>query len=101
MKREDAERLGIVTATQERAEEMLRGKYEMIGSYPDLVAQTQMWDGKTAAVAAGTFMKAPNGKATNLTELQWLLVRTAAFNRWFGEWERAAELTFDGKEYDN
>ena len=42
MKREDAERLGIVTATQEGAEEMLRGKYEMIGSYPDLVAQAQM-----------------------------------------------------------
>lgn len=48
---------------------------------------------KLEAVATGTFMKAPNGKATNLTERQWLLVRTAAFKRWFGEWERKAELT--------
>ena len=81
MKCEDAERLGIVTATQEEAEEMLRGKYEMIGSYPDLVAQALMWDGKLAAEAAGTFMKAPNGKRSNLTERQWLLGRTAAFKR--------------------
>ena len=56
---------------------------------------------KLAAVAAGTFMKSPNGKTTNLTERQWLLVRTAAFKRCFGEWERAAELTFNGKGYDN
>ncbi len=40
------------------------------------------------AVAAGTFMKAPNGKETNLTEDQWLAVRTAAFKNWFGDWEK-------------
>lgn len=39
------------------------------------------------AVADGTFMKAPNGKETNLTEDQWLAVRTAAFKNWFGDWE--------------
>ena len=39
------------------------------------------------AVADGTFMKAPNGKDTNLTEDQWLAVRTAAFKNWFGDWE--------------
>ena len=38
-------------------------------------------------VADGTFMKAPNGKETNLTEDQWLAVRTAAFKNWFGDWE--------------
>lgn len=32
-------------------------------------------------------MKAPNGKDTNLTEDQWLSVRTAAFKNWFGDWE--------------
>ena len=42
---------------------------------------------KAEAVAAGTFMKAPNGKATNLTERQWLQVRTSAFKSWFGDWE--------------
>lgn len=35
----------------------------------------------------GTFMKAPNGKPTNLTEKQWVQVRTKAFKEWFGDWE--------------
>ena len=39
------------------------------------------------AVADSTFMKAPNGADTNLTEDQWLSVRTAAFKNWFGDWE--------------
>lgn len=43
---------------------------------------------KKKAVADGTFMKAPNGKETNLTEDQWLAVRTAAFKNWFGDWEK-------------
>ena len=46
---------------------------------------------KKEAVAAGTFMKAPNGKETNLTEDQWLSVRTAAFKNWFGDWEHDPE----------
>lgn len=169
-KRAEAERLGISTATQEGTEqmlydlEMLRGQFEMIGSYPDLVAAAQMWDGvtevdpvgqyleraraereqvraeaemttdeyleeqarkaaaeavpslfsmsmqratpemeqiKAAAVKNGSFMKAPNGKPTRLTEHQWLQVRTGAFKGWFGDWEKVAELTFDGSEYNN
>lgn len=43
------------------------------------------------AVADGTFMKAPNGKDTNLTEDQWLSVRTEAFKNWFGDWEHDPE----------
>nr|DAI45653.1 MAG TPA: PolyVal ADP-Ribosyltransferase [Bacteriophage sp.] len=31
-------------------------------------------------------MKAPNGKPTNLTERQWLQVRTKNFINWFGDW---------------
>lgn len=46
---------------------------------------------KKKAVADGTFMKAPNGKDTNLTEDQWLSVRTGAFKRWFGDWEHDPE----------
>ena len=42
---------------------------------------------KKKAIADGTFMKAPNGKPTNLTEKQWLQVRTKAFKDWFGDWE--------------
>lgn len=33
------------------------------------------------------WMKAPNGKDTNLTEQQWLQVRTPEFKNWFGDWE--------------
>ena len=33
------------------------------------------------------WMKAPNGDETNLTEDQWLAVRTPAFKAWFGDWE--------------
>lgn len=46
---------------------------------------------KKKAIADGTFMKAPNGKPTNLTERQWLQVRTKAFKDWFGDWENDPE----------
>ena len=36
------------------------------------------------------WMLAPNGKPTNLTERQWVQVRTPSFKRWFGDWEKAA-----------
>jgi hypothetical protein len=49
------------------------------------------------AKANGTFMKAPNGKPTNLTERQWLQVRTKAFKKWFGDWERVAPKNIRGK----
>ncbi len=36
-----------------------------------------------------SWMKAPNGKPTNLTERQWVQVRTPSFKKWFGDWETA------------
>lgn len=56
-------------------------------------------------------MKAPNGEATNLTEDQWLTVRTPAFKAWFGDWEKASaaheihalipvEVALSGKSLD-
>ena len=36
-------------------------------------------------------MKAPNGKPTNLSERQWVQVRTKAFKERFGDWEKAAK----------
>lgn len=32
------------------------------------------------------FMKAPNGKKSNLNEKQWVQVRTKRFKKWFGDW---------------
>ena len=43
----------------------------------------------------GTFMKAPNGKPTNLTEKQWVQVRTKAFKDWFGDWEKEAKFMYN------
>lgn len=39
-----------------------------------------------------TFMKAPNGKKSNLTERQWIQVRTKAFKDWFGDWEAHKQI---------
>lgn len=34
---------------------------------------------------------APNGKPSNLNEVQWKLVRTPEFKKWFGDWENNPE----------
>lgn len=44
------------------------------------------------AKADGTYMKAPNGKQSNLSPRQWVQVRTKAFKDWFGDWEKAARI---------
>lgn len=47
---------------------------------------------KAKALADGTYMKAPNGADTHLTEKQWLQVRTRAFMDWFGDWIKGPRL---------
>ncbi len=37
------------------------------------------------------WLRAPNGKPTNLTKRQWVQVRTPSFKKWFGDWEKAPE----------
>ncbi len=37
----------------------------------------------------GSYMKAPNGKKTSLSDKQWVQVRTKAFKNWFGDWENS------------
>lgn len=44
-----------------------------------------------AARENGTWLKAPNGKDSKLTPEQWTAVRTRAFKRWFGDWEKDPE----------
>lgn len=36
---------------------------------------------------------APNGKPSNLTERQYAQVRTVAFKKWFGNWEKVTNIT--------
>lgn len=57
----------------------------------------------------GTYMRAPNGKRSNLTPKQWVRVRTEAFKKWFGDWKKAIRidklrkskpLIIEKKDYD-
>ena len=59
--------------------------YKYPGISSDISAEMEQI--RQNAIADGTFMKAPNGKKSNLTERQWLQVRTKAFKDWFGDWE--------------
>lgn len=38
------------------------------------------------------WLKAPNGNPTNLSERQWVQVRTPAFKEWFGDWEAVSAV---------
>ena len=53
--------------------------------------QNEMDAIKASAIVMGNFMKAPNGKTTNLTPEQWMMVRTEGFKFWFGDWENDPE----------
>ena len=53
-------------------------------------AQKQYEEVKSKYVGTPLWMKAPNGKRTNLTEEQWVRVRTPNFKRWVGDWEKEA-----------
>lgn len=53
-------------------------------------AQKQYEKVKSKYMGTPLWMKAPNGKPTNLTERQWIQVRTPNFKRWFGDWEKEA-----------
>lgn len=48
---------------------------------------------KEDAISKGTFMKAPNGEKSNLSESNWLKVRSKSFKDWFGDWENSPETS--------
>jgi len=58
----------------------------------DEEVQTQIEAVKRRFENTPSWLKAPNGEKSNLSERQWLLVRTRNFLRWFGNW------TFDGEQ---
>jgi len=55
------------------------------------VPEKQLDDVRSKYEGTDQWMKAPNGKSTNLTKQQWLQVRTPAFKEWFGDWEGDAD----------
>jgi hypothetical protein len=60
----------------------------------DVEVERELAEIKAKAIADGTFMKAPNGKDTNLNEEQWLHVRLKSFKKWFGDWENWFKKNF-------
>ena len=54
--------------------------YEQLGE----IVESQKADVREQYEGTYQWMKAPNGETTNLTEDQWLAVRTPAFKEWFG-----------------
>lgn len=56
-----------------------------------LNAQEQLEAVRKKYEGTDQWLKAPNGKKSNLTEKQWLQVRTPNFKRWFGDWENTPQ----------
>jgi hypothetical protein len=54
-------------------------------------SERQLSDVRKKYEGTAQWMKAPNGKDTNLNEKQWLQVRTPNFKKWFGDWENDPE----------
>jgi hypothetical protein len=54
---------------------------------PDNLIEVEKSEIIQKAKANGTYLKAPNGKKSNLNESQWVTVRTNNFKKWFGDWE--------------
>lgn len=80
------------TSAEEVADRVMRDLLEGVNpnSRAELSAEERAIEEQ--AKKDGTWMKAPNGKPTNLTERQWVQVRTRAFKQWFGDWEKAARI---------
>ena len=56
-------------------------EFELTEDTPSMAEVRRKYEG------TDQWMKAPNGNQTNLSERQWLQVRTPEFKKWFGDWE--------------
>ena len=74
------------TAIEKDVENSVKVQYSLQGNSMTAEEEQRIVD---EAKANGTYLKAPNGKASNLNERQWIQVRTKAFKDWFGDWELA------------
>ena len=72
-------------ATDTNGEQRKSVRKDVVKEMEDIIAK---------AKADGTYMKAPNGKPSNLSPTQWAIVRTKAFKKWFGDWELAFKKNF-------
>ena len=75
-----------VPVTDAMKESVMEGQVMFSAVQIDPAVRQEMDTIKAKAMWDGTFMKAPNGVDTKLTEDQWLTVRTKNFINWFGDW---------------
>ena len=83
---EDGLTMHSVPVTDEMKASVMEGQVMFSAVQIDPAVRQEMDTIKAKAMWDGTFMKAPNGADTNLTEEQWLMVRTKNFINWFGDW---------------
>lgn len=83
----DKRRETLLAETMDIAEE------EQIVLFQELVnaENNSLEDVRKQYINTDKWLKAPNGNDTNLTEKQWLQVRTPSFKKWFGDWENDPE----------
>ncbi len=75
-----------VPVTEEMKSSVMEGQVMFRTTAITPEVQEEMDAIHASAIVMGNFMKAPNGQPTNLTEEQWLMVRTKGFKEWFGDW---------------
>ncbi len=80
-----AERSGLDTLFQNDDSSMSQVRLEHTDTETRLRANPNNFD------SDGNHL-APNGKPSNLTYEQWVQVRTPAFKKWFGDWEKDAKI---------
>ena len=74
-------------------------RYSLEEAFP--ATEAERAEIERSAKAKGTWLKAPNGNPSNLTPEQWVTVRTRAFKKWFGDWEKSATLAKSFREEDS
>ncbi|MBR1602881.1 MAG: hypothetical protein IJ667_05525, partial [Synergistaceae bacterium] len=65
--------------------------YNQTARADDIVPEEQVDAVRKRYEGTAQWLKAPNGKQSNLDERAWLQVRTPAFKKWFGDWENKPE----------
>ena len=88
--------LGRESYTDEATEGNIRqGKFDNVAEEGRFLGSNQVSEEEQQIIFEAkvndTYLKAPNGKSTNLNEKQWVQVRTKAFKDWFGDWENDPE----------
>ncbi|HOZ01491.1 MAG TPA: zeta toxin family protein [Candidatus Syntrophosphaera sp.] len=75
----------VVSGVKEQTE---AARYKILPTTAETAeAERQYKEVEAKYKGTDTWLKAPNGKASNLNERQWVQVRTPAFKAWFGDWE--------------